>query len=250
MLVLRKGPYHKDRHTTDKQVGCYRHRDYLLCPYFNTACSVIYRLSRSRDFNLYHRKKEERAPWWDTPLIDFETLGQESSAMEQVYKATKIDACKLTHHRTNAVQRAGSESLAPHQISTMTKHVLDHFHKSYFPELDKSVCSVMAGFSKDEAWYVPRAYIDSPPNKATSWKACCSYLMEGYNIWIQQRASAEGDKSSCAKKFLDEILPMLVEVLIQDGIYLIEEFPNHPMSQHLKVSSQKSLKNKVVNRIK
>ena len=238
MLVLRKGNIHKDNHISDKQIGCYRHRDYLLCPTFHTACAVIYKLSRAADIDFLHPDRRARAKWWDLDLIDFSTLSQESSAMSQVFKATKIDPCKLTHHRTNAVQRAGSESMAPHQISTMTKHVLDKMHQAYYPEVDKKLCAVMAGFSNDEKWYVPRTYLDQPPNNATSWAACCSYLMEGYPVWLQQRHSAEGDKSSCAYKFLDEILPFFTEVLIQDGIYMIEEFPNHPMSQHLKVSSK------------
>jgi hypothetical protein len=30
------------------------------------------------------------------------------------------------------------------------------------------------------------------------------------------------------RKFLNQVLPFLVEVLVQDGIYLVRDFPNHP----------------------
>ena len=34
LLILRKGFVHKDKHTTDKQVGVQRHRDYKQCSVF------------------------------------------------------------------------------------------------------------------------------------------------------------------------------------------------------------------------
>jgi hypothetical protein len=52
-------------------------------------------------------------------------------------------------------------------------------------------------------------------------------------LWKQEQESDGGDKSKAATAFLDEALPFLAEVAIQDGIYWIEKFPNHPASLHL-----------------
>jgi hypothetical protein len=231
MLVLRKGDIHKDNHTTDKQVSVWRHRDYLLCAAFSSALHVIDTLRGNSTINFYHAQKKQRASWWNVPLIDYETLSQESSAMKEVYAATDVEACKVTHNRTQAVQRAGSEGLAPWQVNTFTKHLLNKFHTSYQSESDKEACKVMAGFSKSEAHLVPEEYLTMP------WdiKLLIGLLIPKYPQWLQEAASVQGDKSSCCRHFLNDIIPFLVEVLVQDGIFFISDFPNHPMSQYLKV---------------
>jgi hypothetical protein len=74
MLVLRKGQVHKDNFITDKQVCCWRHRDYLLCSTFATSLQVIHKLNQLGDgINCFHYDKAERCPWWDEELIDWNT---------------------------------------------------------------------------------------------------------------------------------------------------------------------------------
>jgi hypothetical protein len=145
LLVLRKGGKNKDNFTTDKQVGCWRHRNYLLCPVFALAKHVIWDLKNNPAISFTHQNPLERAEWWDEELIDIQTYSQQSAAIKDVYEKTGVSSCKVTHHRTLAVQHAGSEGLAPYQISTMTKHMLDKLHSSYMCEVDKEVCKVMAG---------------------------------------------------------------------------------------------------------
>jgi hypothetical protein len=41
LLVLRKGDYHKDRYSSNQQVGVQCHRDYRRCAVFATALLVI-----------------------------------------------------------------------------------------------------------------------------------------------------------------------------------------------------------------
>jgi hypothetical protein len=73
LLILRKGTLHKDRHETDKQVCCWRHKNYKLCSVFSTAAYVLWNLRRHPDVNFYHEaRRTERASWWDIPLIDWD----------------------------------------------------------------------------------------------------------------------------------------------------------------------------------
>jgi hypothetical protein len=234
MLVLRKGDAHKDRSDTDKQVGVWRHREYLLCSVFNTALHVINDLSTDTTINFYHLdKKKARAGWWDKPLIEYEASGQESSAMMAVYAATGVESCKLTHNRTHAVQLGGSEGLAPWQLNTFTKHMLDKLNSAYQPKMNRETAKVMAHFEKDEPYFHGSSNVQHP----VGIPVLTNYLLPNYCMWCNQSNSAEGDKSSCCRKFLNQVLPFLVEVLVQDGIYLVQEFPNHPMSNYLKVST-------------
>ena len=74
LLVLRKGRVHKDNFSTNQQVCCWRHRNYLLCSVFATALHVISKLVKlGNDINFYHRDKSKRADWWDVELVDWNT---------------------------------------------------------------------------------------------------------------------------------------------------------------------------------
>jgi hypothetical protein len=74
LLVLRKGPVHKDRKDKDQQVGCWRHKHYELCSVFSTSAHVVWTLLEKRgQINFYHDDKTARCEWWDLPLIDWET---------------------------------------------------------------------------------------------------------------------------------------------------------------------------------
>jgi hypothetical protein len=72
LLILRKGEIHKDRHDTDKQVCCWRHKQPVLCSVGATARHFIWSFRQlGAHMNFYHEDKTERASWWDIPLIDW-----------------------------------------------------------------------------------------------------------------------------------------------------------------------------------
>jgi hypothetical protein len=48
--------------------------------------------------------------------------------MKTIYKPTGVQSCKVTHHCTAALQYAG---VLPHQINTLTNHILDKQHAAY-----------------------------------------------------------------------------------------------------------------------
>lgn len=89
----------------------------------------------------------------------------------------------------------------------------------------------MAGFQKEDAYFVPRALIVLP----YQIMYYVNLLLPQYGRWVQETNSTHGDKSDAAKNFLELTLPYYVEVLVQDGIYLVRDFPNHPISLFLKV---------------
>jgi hypothetical protein len=235
-LILRPGDMNKDRHTTDRMVGCYRHREWLLCAIGHLSLHVLNELRLDGDINFLHADKSEKADWWLKSLIAYETLSDESGPMKQVYEATGVEGCKLTHNRTYAVQLAGSEGLAPHQISCMTKHLLDKQNKSYQPEVDKEGCRVMAGFAKDEGYFVEREFLEP------IWPIddLIDMLLPNYRVWVSEHNSPDGDKSACCRRFLFEIIPYMVRVVVQDGIYLVRDFPEHVMSNYLKVCNARN----------
>jgi hypothetical protein len=234
LLMLRGGgpqSVHKDKFTSDRMVGCWRHRVPSLRAVGSLAFHLINTLRQDGDIDFYHADKTARASWWDKALIAYDTLNEESNAMKDVRKATGVEGCKITHNRTYAVQMAGSEGLAPHKINSFTKHMLKKFHKSYQAEVDKEACKVMAGISKDQGYFVERDFLNLPADITE----IINRLLPRCSDWAKQHNSVNGDKSSCCHHFLFDIIPHLVRVAFQDGAYLIKDFPNHEMSNYLKV---------------
>jgi hypothetical protein len=91
----------------------------------------------------------------------------------------------------------------------------------------------MSGHDKGEkTYFVPRTQL--PLANDVEWY--CAKLLPNLWRWRAEARGRQGDKSSCCSKFLHEIIPYFVEVLVQDGIFFTRDFPDHPMSQMLKVS--------------
>jgi hypothetical protein len=73
LCVLRRGEVHKDRHEMDEQVCVWRHKHYLVCSVVSTAAYLLYSLSNNPTIDFYHLEKDERAGWWDTAFIHWQT---------------------------------------------------------------------------------------------------------------------------------------------------------------------------------
>ena len=76
-IVLRKGAVHKDRFSSVKQVGCWRHRNYLLDPNFSIGLAVLYGLRKAgasvefKERSAGGNLATSRPLWWDLPLIEW-----------------------------------------------------------------------------------------------------------------------------------------------------------------------------------
>jgi hypothetical protein len=148
MLIHRTGDVHKDRHTTQKQVGAQRHRNYKLCACFATGLLLIKRFNQLGNNLSFIIRKGQRPTWWDIPLNNYTNLNEETNAMEYIYNKSKVTNIKSTHHRTQCVQLAGARGLSTHQVSTMTKHKKDKLDSAYMPEAEEETLKVMSGFRK------------------------------------------------------------------------------------------------------
>ena len=89
---------------------------------------------------------------------------------------------------------------------------------------------VMGGFEKQEAYYVPRVVLKIPYSR----EQLCSKLLPDWEKWKDQVNSPLGD--SHGDLLVNELLPFLLQVAVQDGIYWLVDFPNHPCTNILKQS--------------
>jgi hypothetical protein len=166
----------------------------------------------------FHPDHKQQNVWWENPLIAYKEYDAQKNAMEQIYSATGVSTCKLTHIvHTLVVQHAGSEGLASWLIKTTTRDILGK-NSAYQSEVDKMTMKVMVGFSQDKSYVVNHTFIDLllPINQL------CHLLILKLGEWqMQMTESPLGNKTTCCRtKFLWEILPFLVEILVQDDNYL------------------------------
>ena len=91
-------------------------------------------------------------------------------------------------------------------------------------------CKVMSGFDKLEAHFSGRFYIKLL-YKIEEYE---NFLLPKISQWRdEQDTEISGDNTICCYKFLYQLLPYLVEVLVTDGIFFIPDYPNHIMSRYL-----------------
>ena len=147
LLILRKGSIHKDKHTTCRLVGVHRHREYPLCTVFATGLIVIHILRTHNNIHFY-KPQNQRSTWWDIPVNKYTEYIHESQAMRDVLAVANVKSTKVTHHRWQAVQTAGTNGLRMEQVQTITKHVTNRLNSSYQPEVEMEVLKVMSGFKK------------------------------------------------------------------------------------------------------
>ena len=72
----------------------------------------------------------------------------------------------------------------------------------------------------DKVYFVPRP--DLPLERSLEWY--CRRLIPDLEKWRTEARTLQGDKSTCCDKFLNQILPFFVKVLVQDGIYFVMIF--------------------------
>ena len=105
------------------------------------------------------------------------------------------------------------------------------------PEVEEETMRVMSGFRKYETRFVPTEHVVFPGEHNKYLEDGINWLLPEYRRYIEEYYSDLGDKSQAATKFLFHVIPYLVETLLQCGYYFINDFPLHPLTALLRVST-------------
>ena len=112
-----------------------------------------------------------------------------------------------------------------------TKHKNDAGDRHYASQVSIPVCKVNAGFMKDEFYFVPRSKIGLPGNLTVEELA--NILFPFIPRLRDELEDENGDDCSASRHFIDIILPFFAEVLVQDGIYWLQNHPHNSGTQLL-----------------
>lgn len=104
--------------------------------------------------------------------------------------------------------------------------------KHYTCEICIPTARTLAGYGRDETYFLPRSQIGYPSTNADretplTNEQITQILFPQREGWKQELESADGDKWESAKHFLDKVLPFFADVMIQDGIYWVQNHPNN-----------------------
>jgi len=227
-VVLRKGTG-KGSFTEDRVVAAWRGKEWWHCPIGQLAFSLVFRLNNfASEMSFYNRDRTKDKFWRNMLFIAKDTYNDCYKGIKAVMDACGILSNKVTHFgRVWGIDFASFLGLREEQMRRQTKHEDSQMSRVYSSELDAGMLKTMANFLPDETYYCPRATIGTPLPVADLSHLLFPHLAS----WRFQEAHIYGDKGG--KHFLYELLPYLAEVCVQDGIYLIEAFPNHAVSQLL-----------------
>ena len=66
-------------------------------------------------------------------------MAEASNSTKAIYEGTGVHTTKVTHHRSAAMQNAGFQGLQPHQLNTLTHHLIDKMFSAYGPTAEWEV---------------------------------------------------------------------------------------------------------------
>ena len=245
---------HKCRDEKKQEVGAWRHKNFLNCSVGHLAMNLFVRLYADAEINFFGARVGEDTPmWWNRPLIaewNHDTAAYD--AFETLLDNAGLKWAKVTHLRKLGIEQATAlGGLHSNQVSTMSKHRTEKGKMAvYETEIARPVCSVMAGFTKEGCYFVPRSRLfphtellqHQFPNgrvQSDEFEAATWLIFPQSDRWRQEQRGPAGDKSECAQNFLFCTLRLLAVTAIQDGIFWLSEFPNHYVSQLLRFAMPK-----------
>jgi hypothetical protein len=214
-----------------RMAGCWRHRNYLRCATGMLCFNLFSSLHYNIDLDFFDHDKKRRPTWWNKKLFsDWKDTKAAGTAYGKILEKLGISWGKIIHMRSAGIEYASSRGgLGVGEVSSMSKHQVNILEKCYMTELFPSVLHVMAGFEKGEPYINPRTHITIPWGPEDVIKR----LFPSISMWRQQYASPSGDHSKAAQNLLYGVLPFATEVVIQDGIFFIKDFPNHEVTKLL-----------------
>jgi hypothetical protein len=213
-------------------VGFFRHRDWRRCATSAIAFSVMGRfhnMTHSQLSDLFKVGPSGVPIWYKYYLIDWRKYDSMAASFKNYFEIADIEYTKVTHARKLGIIRAHQMGADRENIILLSKHTVHKVDTSYLPELPYQALLATAGFDvyRRQEYFIPRSYAQVPPD----W---IGLVFPYINTWQVQVNNTWGyDKGKSARSFVNNLLPHLAQIVVQDGMYLTTTYPNHPYSKLL-----------------
>lgn len=224
--------------------ACFRHRDPLACPIGLLAAFLVWRWQMEDgqehfpDFSCpeswYHIKLFMRQS--DKKPTEALTYQSHQHHVKKFYERVGIKTNKFTHApRRSAAQHQELRGVSEFQIRRAGHwNSGDAMANCYLTSLPYEFMRASAGFDPHfpSTYYIPRATVSPSANlRSMVWPELDHWLAASRS---PQRTSggytiASNDMATSA---VLELLEWLRDVFLQDAVFIIQQFPQHPMFAH------------------
>ena len=90
-------------------------------------------------------------------------------------------------------------------------------------ELFPDLMLFMSGNKPHGTWFMEHAEVEL----VYTLEECIGWLFPHYEQWCIERESENGDKHKSASNCLDDLIPFLTYLAVQDVCYWLKHFPQH-----------------------
>ena len=215
-----------DKNKKTTYVAAVRHKHWKLCLIGMNAVAMLMQLHDDNELNFMNKD------WQDRNIIGWTNYVSSYEQMKSVLNEVVIDYGKVTHFRKAGCAEAYRFGVQKDAIASMSKHKVDVLDKYYFDPVSVKMVKFCAGFDEHEYYYVPRETIGIP---VESQERLTELFFPKINQWRDESNSVWGDHGRAAHNFLYKVLPYFATTLAQDGIYWLKDYPQHPVSQKIRM---------------
>lgn len=244
-IVLEPGLHKTGKDDTmQRSTGMWRHKDYKRCATGAMAITTLLRLwDDGDDWDFYWSEDANNPgakPEWQSHHIVTSWADTSSASADFVAATRMAGVCwaKSTHLRFLSIEYASKMGLSRGQTATLSKHAISSLDDCYCTELLEHALHKMST-DREKVYDVPRTRISLPSHLTEDQLVRC--FCPNYGDWLDQQsdhhhgdnlADREGNESA-ARNFLLGVVPFFCKVLFQDGIYWVDEYPQHTISRFL-----------------
>jgi hypothetical protein len=145
---------------------------------------------------------------------------------------------KLLHLRLDGIVQAYLLGLLREYLSLLSWHGVDRLSNAYLPATTIPGMTANAGFNlhHKEKYIIPWAYLRIDEKQLVVWTAQLFPQWDNYKRQVVEKAKKNGSKSQLSlgeRRFVHELIPMLAVVLLQNGLYMTQQYPDHEWSKVL-----------------
>ena len=141
----------------------WRHKDWLLCGTFWTACSMIMTTSSDNiTYDFRHDNDKALRAWYEHKVMSWHNYNNMGDAYKRVCKITHIVWEKCTHFRKQAIEDSQLKGCVLDKVTQQTGHVKSSFSNACCNDMNQNMLHVCSGFNiQKEDYFVLLWNIDA-----------------------------------------------------------------------------------------
>jgi hypothetical protein len=213
----------KTKTDTYFSIGSWNNRYFIMCAIGTFARKLLWELHHEQN-EMTWKEFMEVDENGNSPYHNYKVLTASADAIQRKIVEKElllgIDRTKTRHFRKYGMTLAQIMGIVKDAVTWLSGHINERCNKSYFSSLSGPAMKYNAGFfeTPKETYYVPRARILLPEVEGWVWLQKLGPFLVVFRTSVERM----GGEAHCAEiDFVNELLPQLLLVALQDGVYFV-----------------------------